>query len=178
MGSKVEEVVRTVRGIAEEAARARGLEVVDVVFRPHGRHTLLRVDVDRAGPAGVRLEDCEQVSRDVERRLEDLDLIHGAYDLQVSSPGTERPIRSEDDYRRNTGRSVVVETRAPVLGETRFRGVLAGIENGSVRVVDRGGEEVRIPLNEVSSAKQDVEADLHSEGRRATGSRGRGTGVV
>ncbi len=177
MGSTVERVVAEARRMAEGAACAHGLEVVDVVYRPQGRHTLLRIDVDRPGAAGVDIADCERMSRDLEALLEEADLVPGSYDLQVSSPGVERPIRSDDDYRRNAGRRVVVETTEPWGGRVRFRGVLAGLAGGTVRVVEESGEEIGIPRERVSIAKQDAEADLRTS-RRAPAGPERGAGVI
>ncbi len=177
MGSTVERVVTEARRMAEEVARPLGLEVVEVVYRPQGKHTLLRIDVDRPGAAGASLADCERVSRDLEPRLDEADLVRGAYDLQVSSPGVERPLRSDDDFRRNAGRRVVVETTEPVAGRSRFRGVLAWRGDGAVRVVEEDGEEIAIPRERVSRAKQDAEADLRVSRRGPAGPE-RGAGMV
>jgi len=163
MGSKADEIADVIRRMAEEVARPLGLEVVDLVFRSQGKHSLLRIDVDREGPLGAGLADCERVSRDLEVLLDRSDPIGGPYDLQVSSPGIERPITTDDDFRRNAGRRVVIETREPHAGRSTFRGVLAGASEGAVRVIEEGDEEVRIFRDLISVAKQDVDADLHAQ---------------
>ena len=85
------------------------------------------------------------------------ELIDQSYVLEVSSPGVDRPIVSEDDYRRNSGRRVVVETLEPIDGRSRFRGLLLGLADGWLRLATGGEDELRIPLVQVARARQDVE---------------------
>ena len=89
--------------------------------------------------------------------MDRLDLVDHAYTLEVSSPGIDRPIRTADDVRRNTGRMVDVELREPIEGRRRLRGVLLGLDGDRLRV--REGEEepeVRVPLDLVVRACQHV----------------------
>src|SRR5262245_59868173 len=89
--------------LARDVALALGLEVVEFAFHSQGKHSLLRIDIDRPGPDGVGIRDCESLSRALDERLEQLDFFDAPYELQVSSPGIDRPIRSDDDLRRNAG---------------------------------------------------------------------------
>jgi ribosome maturation factor RimP len=97
--------------IAREIAGEMGLEIVEFVFHDRGRHSQLRIDVDRPGASGVSLADCERFSRSLDARMESIEGLDSGYELQVSSPGIDRPIRSDDDIRRNTGRTVRLEFR-------------------------------------------------------------------
>jgi ribosome maturation factor RimP len=117
---------------------------------------LVRLDVDRPGPEGVGLEDCKRISEQVGRALEEEDLIPGSYVLEISSPGVDRPIVSDDDIRRNTGRRVRVTTTDPVDGRRRFAGVLVGGDEGSLEVRTEGDEVVRIPRDHIEKACQDI----------------------
>ncbi len=155
--------------MAEAAATPLGLEVVEVVFRRQGKYTLLRVDLDRPGTAGVSLDDCERVSRDLETSVDRAALLEDRYELQVSSPGTDRPIRSDDDVRRNTGRRVVVEIAEPDGGERSLRGVLLGLAGSALRIGGAQGEETIVPRESVRRARQDVEQDLHTRAARPEG---------
>ncbi len=155
--------------MAEAAATPLGLEVVEVVFRRQGKYTLLRVDLDRPGTAGVSLDDCERVSRDLETSVDRAALLEDRYELQVSSPGTDRPIRSDDDVRRNTGRRVVVEIAEPDGGERSLRGVLLGLAGSALRIGGAQGEETIVPRESVRRARQDVEQDLHAGAARPEG---------
>jgi ribosome maturation factor RimP len=144
---------------AREIATSLGLEVVEFTFHSQGRHSLLRIDVDRPGPTGVALADCERLSRALDDRLEALSFFDAAYELQVSSPGIDRPIRSDDDLRRNSGRRVRVEYRdesgkvrgaSGTLLEPRARGVVevAG-EAGSISI---SRDAIILMKQEVSAA--------------------------
>lgn len=154
---KAEDDVRSAtERLAAEVARRHGLEAVEVRFHRHGSRGYLRVDIDRPGATGVSLDDCEIVSRDLEVLLDEADVVPGPYDLQVSSPGLDRPIRTDDDIRRNTGRFVLVETSQPVAGRRRFRGILRGLEGGALRVELADGEMVLVDRALVLIARQEV----------------------
>lgn len=160
MGVRQDEIVERVREMAGQTAADLGLEIVDVLLRLQGKHTLLRIDVDRAGPRGVGLADCEALSRALDERLDDADVLRGAYELQVSSPGIDRPIVTDDDVRRNTGRRVDVELSEPIAGARRVRGVLLGLDGDALKVASADGGETLVPRGAIMRAVQDVEADL------------------
>lgn len=148
----LETVVRT---LASAAAESCGVEVVEVALRRAARRTHIRLDIDRAGPRGVDVDDCQRVSRAFEAAMEDRDPIPGSYVVEVSSPGIDRPIRSADDVRRNTGREIDVETSVPFQGLHKFRGILIGTEGSSLLLQPMdGGAPVQIPWDSVALAKQ------------------------
>jgi ribosome maturation factor RimP len=133
-----------------------GLELVEVVLKGTPGRRLVRLDIDRPGAAGVDLADCERVSRTLGEVLEGSDLIQGGYVLEVSSPGVDRPIRSADDFRRNTGRRIVVTTSDADGTRRSHHGTLLGCENGELRLEGEDREEMRIPLDGVVTARQEV----------------------
>lgn len=148
------------RRLASRAVEEAGLELVDLSLRGSSRRRTLRVDIDRPGPRGVDLEDCKRVSDLLGAAIDAEDgLIEASYLLEVSSPGVDRPIRSADDIRRNTGRRVVVTVRDSADGRRSFRGLLAGERNGAMilELEDEGRNEIAIPLESVETARQDVE---------------------
>jgi len=150
---------------AREIATGLGLEIVEFVFHDQGRRSQLRIDIDRPGPAGVGLRDCETLSRALDLRLEAIEGLEQAYELQVSSPGIDRPIRSDDDIRRNTGRAVRVEYNEGGR-VVEAHGVLAGLdEDGAVRVASLGDER-RVPRADIVLMKQEVKptGPRHREG--------------
>jgi len=160
-------IAEEARRVAERITATLGLEVVDVVFRRQGKHSLLRIDIDREGARGVSLQDCERASREIEREIDAASLIEDSYDLQVSSPGIDRPIVTDDDVRRNTGRPVRVDTTEPIRGTTSLRGVLRGRSQDGLRIEIAPGDEVAVPRTCVAAARQDIEADLHAQAERA-----------
>lgn len=107
----------------------------------------LRVLIEREGlegaasleaGAGVTLEDCQRVSRDISSSLDVNDPIQGSYRLEVSSPGLNRPLVSEKDFRRFVGTRAKIEMRDAIEGRRRFDGRIEHAENGSVTVLQDG----------------------------------------
>jgi ribosome maturation factor RimP len=146
------------RPLVERVVESMGLELVELVLKgPRGKQTL-RVDIDRAGLPGVGLEDCRRVSRTLSDALDEADPVPTKYVLEVSSPGADRPIRTTDDIRRNTGRRVAVEAKDEKTGETlTYRGKLVG-QDGDCVVLDADGTgEIRISLDTFIEARQELE---------------------
>jgi ribosome maturation factor RimP len=150
------EIGQRVDELSQPVLTEMGLELVEIVFRRNGRRWLLRLDIDRPGPEGVGVEDCQRVSQALAAALDEADLVSDSYVLEVSSPGIDRPIRTDDDIRRNTGRRVVVETEEPPSGRREFRGVLLGQNEGELRLAEEGGNEIRIPRERIVRAYQEM----------------------
>jgi len=146
------ELTRLASPILAEA----GLELVELALKGTGSRCVLRLSIDRAGSEGVGLEDCQRISRELSSALDEAEPIPMSYVLEVSSPGIDRPIRTADDIRRNTGRRVVV-TATDATGQQRsYRGTLLGSQREQIRLMGEAQEEIRIPLVNVVSARQDV----------------------
>src|SRR5947207_15255987 len=97
-----------VRAIAERVAKSHGLEVWDIVSRRESSGQVIRVFIDRPGPAAtpeesVSIEDCAEVSREIGAILDVEDPLPSAYTLEVSSPGLDRPLRGAEDYQQFAG---------------------------------------------------------------------------
>jgi ribosome maturation factor RimP len=146
-----------VRDVAGRVASARGFELVDVEFKRHGAGTVVRVFVDREG--GIGLSDLQSVSEEVSAILDAEDPIQSSYTLEVSSPGLDRPLRDEGDYRRFTGRLARLSSYEPIDGRRRFCGRILGVEAGLVRLQleSEGGLLVSLPLERVASGRLEVE---------------------
>lgn len=142
-------------GLLEPGVGAMGYDLVELELVGAGGNRTLRLYIDAA--SGVTLEDCEAVSSAVEEILDAEDPIPGSYQLEVSSPGVERPLRRPEDYRRFSGEKVRVKTFAPISGQRSFTGGLQGLEGDSV-VVDTPEGRRAIPLEEI--AKAHLVADL------------------
>jgi ribosome maturation factor RimP len=152
-----------VRGVAQRVVDSRGFELVDVeVKRDRGGH-FVRLFVDREG--GIGLADLQSVSEEVSAILDAEDPIDSSYTLEVSSPGLDRPLKTEADYRRFVGRLVKLSSYEPVDGRRHWTGRLRALEDGVV-VVELTSEEgalARIPLDKVSHGRLEVE--FKREGR-------------
>ena len=137
-----------------------GLEFVEMSLRGSSKKRVLRLDIDREGPDGVGLEDCQRVSKHIGSALEETGLIRDSYVLEVSSPGIDRPIRTDDDIRRNAGRRIQIETTEPIEGRNVFAGVLVGAEEDWLELRIDDQEVLKIPRNRIQMARQ--EASLSS----------------
>src|ERR1043166_3863707 len=133
IGDSRSDVVEQVREIANRVAAGYGIEIFDVQFRREAGGMVLRVQIDRPGPAAtaeesVSVDDCANVSRDLSAMLDVEDVVPTAYTLEVSSPGLDRPLRLPDDYRRFIGRRAKLVMRTAVDGQTYIKGRLGGTE--------------------------------------------------
>jgi ribosome maturation factor RimP len=155
-------IVEQVRAVATRVALSYGLEIFDVEFRREGPGMVLRVQIDRPGPAAtaeesVSVADCSHVSRDLSAVLDVEDFIPVAYTLEVSSPGLDRPLRGRVDFERFAGRRAKVVTAEAVDGQTFFRGRLAGVDGDSTLIDGEDGRQHRVPLGLVTRANLEVE---------------------
>jgi len=156
MNDEKQQILTEVERIAHDVATTLGLEIVEFVFHSQGRHSLLRIDIDRPGIPGVGLADCENFSRMLGDRIEDLSFFDAPYELQVSSPGIDRPIRSDDDLRRNAGRPVWIEFRDDNGRVRELRGTLSGSHEKDAVMIAVGSEELRFLRDRIVFMKQDV----------------------
>jgi ribosome maturation factor RimP len=158
------------RAAVERVVASYGLTLFDLQFRRESIGWVLRVVLDRpwapgAAPAGaagesVTVDDCGRVSQDLSAILDVEPELLGegdrTYTLEVSSPGLDRPLRGEEDYRRFAGRLAKIVTSAPVDGQSHFEGRLAGVEDGAALVV-QGRRTHRVPIASIRRARLDVE---------------------
>jgi ribosome maturation factor RimP len=160
--------IERLKDVATRVAASHGLDIFDVQLRRESIGQVLRVVLDRPAPAEgtsgaeipVGIEDCQRVSHDLGALLDvDDELTQGlgtGFTLEVSSPGLDRPLRGEADYRRFVGRLAKIVTREPVDGQSHFAGRLAGIEDGAVLLAE-GRRTHRVPLDRISRARLEVE---------------------
>lgn len=140
--------------ILQPILNRHGFELVDVEYVKEGSDWYLRAFIDKEG--GIAVDDCETVSRELEKELDAADLIDSAYILEVSSPGLTRPLKKEKDFVRNLGKPVEVHTFKPIDGSKEFIGDLLRYDKETV-VLDIGPEqpeEVEIPRSSISLIRQ------------------------
>ena len=157
-----------------------GYELVHVEVQTH-RQMILRLFIDKVG--GIGIEDCALVSKALDKPLEQFEEVSelfkgGAYELEVSSPGVDRPLRRENDYIRFAGRRIRLNTFRPLAAEElendsyaslnprqkNFLGELLGFDSGKVRMRSIiGNAEIRIPLALVAKANLDPDFDFSDQ---------------
>ena len=147
----------TLHDLIEPSIEAMGFRLVQVRMMGGEQRQTLQImaepsDLERE----MDVDDCAEVSRAVSAILDVEDPIAGAYVLEVSSPGLDRPLVTEQDYVRFAGHEARIELRRQIDGRRRYTGILQGAKAGVADLlVDSGadGEVVHIPLNEVERAK-------------------------
>lgn len=151
-------LTQTLESLVAPICAAHGVELVEARFVGTKGGGIVRIIIDRPKPdgslegSGVSVDDCREVSRDLSTAF-DLheDLFPGRYQLEVSSPGLERPLVKLADFVRFQGREAKVQTRLPIGDRRNFTGVLQGVDGETVRLHD-GKSEFAIPHAEIAKA--------------------------
>jgi len=156
------EPLAQIRAVAERVAASRGLDVWDVQSRREAIGHVVRVFIDRPGPAAtpeesVSIEDCAQVNREMSVILDVEDPLPFAYTLEVSSPGLDRPLRGAGDYSRFAGRLAKVVVKEAVDNQKAFEGRLRGVDTGDVLLEASSGRLHRLPLSLIARGRLEVE---------------------
>jgi ribosome maturation factor RimP len=125
-----------------------GYELVGIEF--DSRLRVLRVYIDQE--AGIQLDDCSRVSYQVSGMLDVEDPVPGNYQLEISSPGLDRPLLKLTHFERFTGSLARIQLRRPIQERRRLKGRLAGIEGNEV-LVEEDNETVRIPFDAIDKAR-------------------------
>ncbi len=137
--------------LIEPAATELGYRLVRVRLMGLKRKRL-QIMAERISDGGMGVEDCEILSRAVSPVLEAEDPIKGEYDLEMSSPGIDRPLVRIEDFERFVGHDAKLETAVMIDGRKRYRGVIAGVE-GDIVLVQMAEGAVRIPFAQLSEAR-------------------------
>jgi ribosome maturation factor RimP len=165
-GIAQEPIPDQVRRLLEPVLARDGYELVEVEWVRGGGRWTLRLFVDK--PGGFGIDDCQAVSSLADPILDVSDVIEPAYDLEVSSPGLERPLRKPADFDRFSGQRARLKTFGPVAGTApgsparkHWTGILKGFKDGAVEV-DVDGTLHRVPHDQIAKAnlEYDFEADL------------------
>lgn len=143
------------------ALEERQLELVDVEYQREGRDWFVRIFIDK--PGGINLDDCAELSRDVDDLIEVGELINHPFRLEVSSPGLDRPLKKPADFERFIGQPIKIKTFEALdpdgRGHSRktFTGILLGLDQDhvSLQQQDRKGGRVTFQLTQIAKANLD-----------------------
>ncbi len=150
MATTSKNVAGTVRELILPVAEDLGYLLWDVEYVKEGTKMILRVTIDKE--EGIGIEDCEKMHRAIDPILDEADPIEGAYYLEVSSPGIERDLRTDEHILASIGARVEVRLYAPVNGSKSFSGILADYEDGEVALETAGGA-LAFPRSAISKMK-------------------------
>lgn len=139
--------------MAENAARELGYEIVDIEYKVGSKHDLLSIYIYKK--EGIDLEDCSNMTRKIDKEIEDLDLINKPYYLEISSPGLDRPIKTRDDYRRNLDNLVEAKLYAPLDGKKIYEGSLKDYD-GEFVYLENDGNIIKLPIKSISHMEQKI----------------------
>jgi ribosome maturation factor RimP len=149
-----ETVVEAITSLVMPVLQEKDLVLVDVLYRRESSGWVLRLLIDKED--GVTLDDCTAVSREVSHLLDIEDIIEQAFNLEVSSPGLDRPLKSVGDFQRFAGRKAKVTTKEPIKGNQVFTGRINKVEDELI-TMEVGQQELCIPFSEVAKARLEVE---------------------
>ena len=145
------EQTHRVEELIAPSLEALGFELVRVRFGGPGRPTL-QIMIERQDREALTVDDCASASKAISALLDVEDPIGGAYNLEISSPGLDRPLTRIGDFERFAGFEAKIEVTVPVNGRKRLRGQVLGVENGNVRISrDEGSHSV--PFETIKKAK-------------------------
>ncbi len=142
-----------IRGLAQALADRQGFEVVEIKFAGRGGRSLLKITLDKTG--GISLDECEKFSREIGPLIEEEGLINGAYNLEVSSPGLDRPLITAADFARNKGKDARILTNEKISGSDVFTGQIIDVNEHMVKLkVD--DNEMEIPFGKILKARLEI----------------------
>lgn len=139
----------TLQALIEPAVTMLGYELLGCELVQQGRRSLLRVYLD--SPQGINIDDCERVSRQIAATMDVEDPIMGEYDLEVSSPGLERPLFKLEHYQRFIGAKVRIKLQIPQNGRRNYLGIIIAVE-GETIIVEGDGQRWQLPFAIIEKA--------------------------
>ncbi|UPL06725.1 Ribosome maturation factor RimP [Pseudomonas sp. IsoF] len=148
-GVQVSSKLEQLQALLAPVVTGLGFECWGIEFVSQGKHSVLRVYIDKEG--GILVDDCAEVSRQVSSVLDVEDPISSEYTLEVSSPGMERPLFTLEQFASHAGEQVKIKLRSPFEGRRNFQGLLRGVEEQDV-VVQVDDQEFLLPIDSIDKA--------------------------
>ena len=145
---KRSDIVSTVEAMVTEITDAKGLETVDVEYVKEAGQYYLRIYLDKEG--GISLDECEEVSREISPKLDELNITEDNYYLEVSSPGIDRVLKRDKEFVKYKGKDVDIKLYKPIDGVKQFEAELVGLDDENNIVVIINGNETKFNRKEVA----------------------------
>ena len=147
----IEEIHSAIKGIAD----SMDIEIVEIVFDNKANALTIFIETEN----GVDLDTCEKFHKGVDSAIDELDPSYGEpYTLNVSSPGLDRPFKTERDFERNLQKEVEIRLYAPLKGKKFIEGILIDFDENSVTVKTEK-EEIKISLNKIAKINKAIKFD-------------------
>jgi len=151
LAKRIEEIAIT---LAQPILDRYGFELIDCDYLKFGQDYTMTLYIDK--PGGITLDDCEKVSRELEASLDEKDPIDNEYILSVSSPGLDRPLKTEKDFERNKGKKIYIKTYAPVNKKKEFVAVLKEYDQDTV-TIEMNNKQLRLNRGDIAVIKQHID---------------------
>ncbi len=148
------EITEQARQILDGYLKGRDIEIMDIIYRREQGGMVLRILIDK--PEGVTINECEELNNFLSGELDKEDVIQDRYTLEVSSPGLDRPIKTDRDFERAMGRILEITTYEVIDGKKAHEGRLIGMDKENV-VIESNGISTVIPRNKIALARLRVE---------------------
>jgi len=146
-------IQQVITELATPIVEALNYELVDVEFIKEGTNWYLRVYIDK--PSGIGIDDCQAVSEKISEVLDEKDPIEQCYYLEVSSPGLERPLKTERDFIKYKGELVEVKLFKPIDGKKIFEGELIGLVEDKI-IINQDGRNIDFEKGKVALVKRAI----------------------
>ncbi len=144
-------IVSTVRDISEPIAKDLGYELVDVEFLKEGSNYYLRIYIHKSN--GINLDDCQNMSQILSSKLDEEDPISVSYYLEVSSPGLDRPLKTDKDLNRNLGENLEVKLYEALDGKKLIEGILKDFDKNEITITTEFNKIIKIPREVIALIK-------------------------
>ncbi|MUV39924.1 Ribosome maturation factor RimP [Lentibacillus sp. JNUCC-1] len=147
-------VIQKTEELVQPILEEKQLELVDVEYVKEGKDWFLRVFIDK--PGGIDISECGEVSEMLSEKLDKADPVKGAYFLEVSSPGAERPLKTEQDFINHVNHNVYIKLYEPIDGEKTYEGVLIHFADKIATVeykIKTREKQVELPFEKIAKAR-------------------------
>lgn len=142
---------------AENIAKNMNLEIFDISMKKIRRKLRLEIIIDKLDDY-VGIDDCEAFSREIEEYLDKENLIESSYDLVVSSPGLDRPLRNINDFIRFKGKLAKIILRERIENRTAIKGYIENVENNVITIKEKdGGKILNVPYNKILRSNLEID---------------------
>lgn len=149
-----EQVVDKIKGLISDIFQKQGIELVELSYGRRTEGMVLRFLVDK--PDGVTMEECGRLNHEIDRLVEESEIINERYVLEVSSPGLDRPLRTREDFIRAIGEPVRVVSRLPVDGRDVHSGRLYGINDQGIVIISKDNLSTVILFEDIVKARLEI----------------------
>lgn len=145
-------VINELSSIIGEYLKMKELDLVDFIYRYEGRDLFLRIIADKP-EGGITLDECAHLNNELGRILDEKNILQVRYVLEVSSPGLDRPLKTEKDFLRCINKKAKIFLSVPINGKKELDGLISKVEDNSA-YIDTGAKILNIPLSKITRAKQ------------------------